>query len=62
MEGGAGTDFHSTMDDIEDENDDDSSSEEKRLLVPHIEGDTSSSRMPSQSVGMSSEEAKSQTS
>jgi hypothetical protein len=61
MEGGDGTDFNFTMDDIEDEDDDDYDSEEEALPVPHVGGDrdTSTSRMASgsQSVGMSREEA-----
>lgn len=62
MEGDAGADFHFTMDDIQDEGDDDSSSEDEALPMPHIGGDASSSRMPSQSLGMSSEEAQPQSS
>ena len=63
MEGDAGTDFHFTMDDIEDEDedDDDSGSEDEALPVPHIGGDASSSRMPNRLVGMSSEEAQPQS-
>lgn len=64
MEGDVETDFHFTMDDIEDEDedDDDLGSEDEALLVPHIGGDASSSRTPSQSVGMSSEGAQPQSS
>ena len=45
MEGDVGTNFHITIDDIEDEDDDDSSSKEA-LPVPHI-GDTCNFRTSS---------------
>ena len=61
MEGEADTDFQFTMDDIEDEDEDDDDSGSEDEALP-LGGDASSSRMPSQSVGTSSEGAQPQSS